>query len=106
MDEFRLMYKVLKHLKASMSCEEYNAEPISASSLGINERHRESLLIMMQDRGYIRGIVTAQTLADDYRRIVEPCVPEITVEGLEFMESNSLMRKAANLAQGIVSAVK
>ena len=78
MDDFKVMYKILKYLKASMAAEEFDENQISAARLGVSELLIERLLIMMQDDGYIRGLVTYQGLTDDHLRLAKPVRPEIT----------------------------
>ena len=95
MDDFNVMYKILKYLKASMAAEEFDENQISAARLGVSELLIERLLIMMQDDGYIRGLVTYQGLTDDHRRLAKPVRPEITINGLDYLETNSMMAKAA-----------
>lgn len=56
---------------------------------------------MMQDEGYIKGIVCVQSAGDDKRHIADPIKPVITIKGLEYLAENSMMKKAANLAKGI-----
>lgn len=104
-NNFKAIYRILKYLRDSMGFDEYNDEPISAFRLGITEGEREQLLIMMQDEGYIKGLVLSQSLSDTRRHIAMSAVPQITIRGMEYLEENSLMKKAANLAKGIAYAV-
>ena len=48
MDDFKVMYKILKYLKASMAAEEFDDNQISAARLSVSELLIEQLLIMMQ----------------------------------------------------------
>lgn len=101
MDNFRVIYRILKYLEAAMDCDEFDADAISPARLKVTESRLEQLLIMMQDEGYIRGLVVTQSLGDSKRHIAEPICPSITISGLEYLEENSLMKKAANAAKGI-----
>lgn len=101
MDNFKIIYRILKHLEMSMDCEVLDTEAINHLRLGITKERWEQLLIMMQDEGYIRGIVTTQSMSDNHRWIAEPITPEITIKGLEYLAENSLMKKAANLVKGV-----
>lgn len=101
MDNFKIIYRILKHLEMSMDCEVLDTEAISHSRLGITRGRWEQLLIMMQDEGYIHGIATTQSLSDSHRRVAEPIAPEITIKGLEYLTENSFMKKAANLVKGV-----
>lgn len=60
----------------------------------------------MQDDEYIKGLVLSSDIGKMYRHIVEPIKPQITIKGLEYLESNSFMakaREALKLAGEIVS---
>lgn len=103
--DFRAIYRVLKHLEASMDCTELDTEGLSAAALGVSEERLEKLLILMQEEGYIRGLVITQGISDDFPRIAEPVKPRITLSGLEYLAENSFMRRAANLAKGIKDIV-
>lgn len=51
--------------------------------------------------GYITGGETWNAMDCGYPRVALSR-PELTLKGLEYMEENSLMKKAADLAKGIV----
>lgn len=63
-------------------------------------------MIMMQDAGCIKGLVLVKALSDNRRHIAEPIEPEITISGLEYLEENKFMKKAANLVKGAVDLVR
>ena len=97
MDNFKIIYRILKELEKNMGNEQFSTIFISADYLKISFNRWEQLLIMMQDEGYIKGLVIAKAIEDKYRHIVEPIQPEITIKGLEYLESNSFMAKAKEL---------
>ena len=101
MDNFVVIYKILKALEASMDFEEFDEQLISPERLGITKERRDKLLIQMQKEGYISGIGIVQ-----YVNLASPSVDipnsiSITIKGLEYLAENSLMTKAANLAKGV-----
>lgn len=101
MDNFVVIYKILKALEASMDFEEFDEQLISPERLGITKERRDKLLIQMQKEGYISGISVVQ-----YVNLASPSVDipnsiSITIKGLEYLAENSLMKKAANLAKGV-----
>lgn len=104
MDNFKTIYSILKHLEASLDASELDTEAISPFRLGISRERWEQILIMMQDEGYIRGLVIAKSLGDARRHIAEPIQPEITIKGLEYLAENTLMRKVAKAAKGVVDS--
>ena len=97
MDNFKVIYKILRTLEKNMGNEEFSVSEISANKMGISFERWEQLMIMMQDDGYIRGIVVSRSLENKYRHISEPIFPEITIKGLEYISQNSLMSKAKEL---------
>lgn len=105
MDNFKTIYKILKYLEATLDCEEINIEPITAEQLKINANRWEQLLIMLQDDGYIKGLICMQSVSDDKRHIVEPIKPQITLKGLEYLANNSFMKKASDALKGIIDCV-
>lgn len=105
MDNFKVIYNILKYLEASLDCEEFDPDAVSPFKLGITRERLEQLLIMMQDDGYIRGIVCTQALGDSRRHICEPITPEITIKGLEYLAENNWMKKATNLVKGIKDTI-
>jgi len=101
MDNFKIIYRILKHLEASLDCEHTDIEAISPSRLGVTRGRWEQLLIMLQDSGYIKGIICTQSFSDDKRHLTEPIAPVITLKGLEYLSENSVMQKVAKLLKGI-----
>lgn len=101
MDNFVVIYRILKALEASMDFEEFDEQLISPERLGITKERRDKLLIQMQKEEYISGISVVQ-----YVNLASPSVDipnsiSITIKGLEYLAENSLMTKAANLAKGV-----
>lgn len=99
MDNFKIIYRILKALEKSMDCEEFNQELISPESLGISVERWKKLIKMLSDEGYIEGVHVIETNAGVL--VVKLLNLAITLKGLEYLNENSLMRKAANLAKGI-----
>lgn len=102
MDNFKIIYKILKYLEQNLDYEETDITPISAVKLKITEQRWEQLLIMLYNEGYINGIVVSKVVGENKYHIVEPIQPNITLKGLEYLEENSMMHKAKEFARGIV----
>lgn len=83
MKEFSQVYRILKDLRNSLDAEEFDASRLSPEVLGISMTRRNKLLKMLQDEHYISDTES----------------PEITLDGLQYLEENSMMRKAAKLAR-------
>lgn len=93
-DNFKIMYKILRELEKNMGNERFNIETVSAENMKISFEKWEQLLILMQDEGYIKGLVLSKDLGQMYRHIAEPIKPQITIRGLEYLAENSFMGKA------------
>lgn len=101
MDEIRIIYKILRILQNSMDLEEFDRNSISAEALGLSVPKWSRLMAMLLKEGYITGGETWNAMDCGYPRVALSR-PELTLKGLEYLEENSLMKKAADLAKGIV----
>lgn len=106
MDNFKIIYKILSYLEKSMDYDEFDVRPISHTALGISRERWESVLVMLQKNGYIDGLLITQTLSSRRPQIVEVGGLTITLQGLEYLNENSLMKRAGNLAKGLVDIIK
>ncbi len=104
MNNFRIIYRILKYLEKAMTVEEPDFTPITAKGLNIPECQWLRLIKMLSDDKYIKGVLIYQDLSGKWE-LTEPFTPEITLRGLEHLQENSLMRKAANLAKGIAEII-
>lgn len=100
MSNFKIIYTVLKTLEKAMELEEYDGEIISAENLNIPYPLWCRLMKMLVDNGYVTGVTVWQTFECQYPK-VKVTRPEITMQGLEYLNDNSLMKKASNIAKGI-----
>ena len=101
MDDFRIIYKILRILQKSMDLEEFDKSRISAEILGLSIPKWNRIMAMLLNEGYISGGETWNAMDCGYPKVALTR-PELTLKGLEYLEENSLMRKAADLAKGIV----
>jgi len=97
MDNFKIMYKILRELEKNMGNENFSLEAISAEKMKISFEKWEQLLILMQDEGYIKGLVLSKDLEQTYRHIVEPIKTQITIKGLDYLANNSTIAKAKEM---------
>ena len=105
MDNFKIIYRILKYLEEHLGEENLDLAKISHEQLGISFLRWETLLRMMQEEGYIKGLVYEQSLSDSSPHIVIPIRPKITIKGLEYLTENSLMKKAAETLKTIKEIV-
>ncbi|WP_337473401.1 YjcQ family protein [Jutongia sp.] len=101
MEDFRIIYKILRILQKAMDLEEFDSEELSAEALGLTVPKWSRLMAMLLKEGYISGGQTWNTMDCGYPKIALTR-PELTMKGLEYLEENGLMKKAAGLAKGII----
>ena len=104
MDNFKLIYKILCHLEQSMDYSEFDNDAFTAMRYKITEERWHKILKMLTVNGYIEGVAIHQSADGDI--VVSGGHPEITLTGLEYLQENSLMQKAAKLAKGIAVIAK
>lgn len=102
MEDFRIIYRILKFLRDSMDFDEFDSEGFTAGRFGTNQNRFHALLIQLQKAEYIDGLTVIQYIRQP-PRIQPPIEPRITLKGMEYLNENSIMKKAANLAKGILS---
>lgn len=105
MDNFTVIYKILKALEKAMDYDEFDVNRISHIRLNITYQRWKKIIIMLAKTGYIEGVVYDQCSGGYSPHIEEPIQPMITIKGLEYLEENSFMKKAADMAKGIKDIV-
>ena len=104
MEAFNVMYKVLKFLESAMKVEEFPLEQFNGASFRVSDQYFKDILKMLTDDGYVKGIVFTPILGQT--GLGMKCrMPEITIKGLEYLQENSMMKKAANIAKGIIDVI-
>lgn len=103
MEQFRIIYKILKVLCASMEHEEFDNAWISAETLGVSEAMWEAIMKMLVDNAYIEGVIAMEEMHGNFS--IKLIRPRITLKGLEYLEDNSMMKKAAKAAKGIIDVI-
>ena len=104
MDNFKIIYRILKYLEQHLG-EPIDVDKISHEQFGISFLRWEALLRMIQEEGYIEGLVYEQTMSDSSPHIVTPIRPKITIRGLGYLEENSFMKKAAEALKTVKEIV-
>ena len=98
MDNFKTIYRILSSLEKSMDVEEPDWHCISAQMLGITEQRWMSLMQSLVEAGYVAGI---KVVSSKVSREVYLIDPRISLQGLEYLENNTMMKKVYRLAKGI-----
>ena len=104
MDDFRIIYKILKTLQESMDYESFENTQIEPEELHISEPKWSRIMAMLVNEGYVTGIQVWNSMSQSYPR-VKVMRPELTLKGLEYLEDNTFMKRAANLAKGIKDTI-
>ena len=103
MDNFRIIYRILRYLEKALDYDEPDMERISAKALGLSEQRWTALMSMLAKEGYVEGISIQKSF--DGETAISISNPQITLKGLEYLQENSLMKKAAALAKGVADII-
>ncbi len=101
MEEFKIIYKILRILRKAMDTDEFDHDLICPETLGLSQQKWNRIMRMLVLNEYISGAETWESFDCPYPK-VRLTRPEITLKGLEYLEENSLMKKAAGIAKGII----
>lgn len=104
MDNFKIIYKILKILEKYMDYENVPAELISYETFDISKERWSRILKMMIDTGLIEGVRCIE-VDGVMVPIIKLYNPSITLKGLEYLEENSMMKKAAGIVKGIKDTI-
>ena len=103
MDNFRIIYRILRYLEKAMDYDEPDMDCISAKSMKLSEQRWVALMEMLSNEGYIDGFSVKRSI--DGSILISGSTPRITLKGLEYLQENSLMKKAAELAKGVADCI-
>ena len=103
MDNFRVIYRILRYLEKALDYDEPNMDCISAKALKLSDQRWMALMEMLSKEGYIDGFSVQRTV--DGSILISSSMPRITLKGLEYLQENSLMKKAAELAKGVAEII-
>ena len=104
MDNFKIIYKILKILEKSMDIEEFDKASIAKERFDLTEPKWCRIMALLVSEGYVTGIQVWNSMDCAYPRVVL-VRPEITLKGLEYLEENAFMKKAADMAKGIIDVI-
>ena len=103
MDNFRVIYRILRYLEKALDYDEPNMDCISAKALKLSDQRWMALMEMLSKEGYIDGFSVQSTV--DGSILISSSTPRITLKGLAYLQENSLMKKAAELAKGVAEII-
>lgn len=93
----RNIYRILATLLKYTGREDFENTLISAEKLKMQYEEWEQLLIMLQKKGYVEGVMFTQSLTDRFPHIVDIDKIAITIDGIEYVEENSTMKKIGEM---------
>ncbi len=105
MNNFKIIYQILKTLDRHKGDEDFDDRAISSDTLKVPYAAWEQLMIELQRNGYVDGVVVSQTIEDKFPHIVEPIHPRITLKGMEYLVDNGMMKKIAGVIKTGVDLV-
>ena len=104
MEQFKQIYRILSILRKAMDLEEWDSKLLSPETLGISLPMWSRLMAMLLKEGYITGREEWGTFDIGYPK-VKLVRPEITLKGLEYLEENSLMKKAGEMLKEVIHII-
>ena len=105
-DMFVVMYKILAYLYSCMKSGEEPRQSMLASDgemLDIDRQYWARILKELSDHGYVEGVSVRATWEGEL--LVRINHPTVTMEGVEFLQENSMMRKALEFLKEAKSAI-
>ncbi len=104
-DFFVIAYKILAYLYACLKAgEDPDLEEISCSRLKIPEKYWYSIIRMLYREGYIDGVKEIKAPGSSETFYSFGC-PEITIKGIEYLQDNSMMKKARDALKELKAMV-
>lgn len=105
--ELRTVYKVLKRIHAAEQLEETDPDMFAPEVLDIDAAQRDRIMAMLQAEGLINGVAVRKYVGQRRETVlINWQALEVTLKGLQYLEENSAMRRAAEEAKGIVGATR
>lgn len=98
MDNFKLIYRILKYIEACMEYEQFDDDNFTASHFGVSDALFLNILQALLEAGYISGI---KIVTDKFGSDIALINPHLTLAGMEYLADNSMMKKAYRLLKGI-----
>lgn len=99
MDNFKALYKILSSLEAQMDLERVNPEMFDHKALDVSKERWTKYILMMAEAGYVSG-VSYKSYYDGGGMLLYDNI-RLTLKGLEYLQENTMMRKAYRAVKGI-----
>lgn len=99
MDNFKAIFQILKYIESNMDLPEFDEAHFTAARFGLSETRFFKLLQALVAAGYISG-VHCERLMGGFTDITL-VFPSLTLQGMEYLEGNTMMKKAYKALKGI-----
>lgn len=106
MNDFKLIYRILKYLQLALDVEEPDLSRIGAAALGMTQAKWSRIMKMLADDGYIDGLMIIDLNNAPFPLVELTNATTLTLKGLEYLEDNTMMKKAAKVVKDVVSIIK
>lgn len=106
MNDFRVIYRILRELSAAIDADEFDPQRLTPEAVGTSEKRFNALMVMLVENGYVEGVTARRYVSspDPWPR-AQMVAPRITLKGLEYLHENSIMKRCAEVALGVASAI-
>lgn len=105
--ELRTVYKVLKRIHAAEQLDETDPGMFAPEVFDIDAAQRDRIMAMLQAEGLIDGVIVRKYVGQRRETVlIDWQALQVTLKGLQYLEENSAMRRAAEEAKGIVGAIR
>lgn len=100
MDNFKTIYKILKKLEMAMDEDSFDFNTVNHEAMDISQMRWNRIIEMMIVNGFISGVKFIEADGQPFLAF-RSYEPNITLEGLQYLEENSAMKKVAKLLKGV-----
>lgn len=100
MNEFIIIYRILKRLEDAMETDNFDTNSISYEELGVNKILWENVIELLVENGYVKGIDIFRNndgFHDGTKKYVDISRARITLKGLEYLHENRTMDRARTM---------
>ena len=106
MNDFKIIYRILRYLQLSLDVDDPDMTVIGYKALDMTQAKWSRIMKMLSDAELIDGLSINEMTAQPYPIVNFISATVLTFKGLEYLENNSMMKKAARKLKGVVNARK
>lgn len=102
-DNFKIIYKILSILKSSLDNLKCDIDRLSPQSLNISVEKRDNIIELLLDKNLIKDVIINKYQDGDSVLVLNDI--KITLDGLEYLQENSVMKKMYKFDKGVQEVV-